>query len=219
MRVRLGDVLSYAIVPALPRTDLTETTAQTLLDFIERTESWHAIAGLARFGAAGVCTDDIVAVVRRGIAASNFEHVAGACGSIRRWSELTAEAQAVPPLLIERVISILEVGQKDSVHPLLDVMRRLLMAGALQDSDKARLLQILEDLRLSTRYADIDLESRKAVSASLVRVECVKLVRRLKAMGFDNGTIADWLRDAREDPLPEVRFGAEEGNDDPDVEG
>lgn len=219
MRVRLGDVLGYAIVPALPRTDLTETTAQTLLDFIERTKSWHAIAGLARLGAAGICTDDIVAVIRRGIAASNFEHVAGACGAIQRWSELTSETQAIPPLLIERVISILEVGQKDSVHPLLDAMRRLLRAGVLQDRDKARLLQILEDLRLSTRYADIDLESRKAVSASLVRVECVKLVRQLKAMGLDHGTITDWLRDARQDPLPEVRFAADDGNDDPDMNG
>ena len=220
MRVRLGDVLTYAIIPALPISDVTETTAQILLEFIERTKSWHAIAGLSRFGAAGICGDKVVAVIRRGIAASDFRLVAGACGAIRLWAERKGmqDAQAVPRVLIEQAISILEVGQKDSVHPLLDVVRRLLLANALQDNDKQRLLQILEDLRVSTRYAEIDLESRKAVSVSLVRVECVKLVRALEAIGLEHSAIRDWLCDARNDPLPEVRFAVEQGNGDPGID-
>jgi hypothetical protein len=53
------------------------------------------------------------------------------------------------------------------------------------------------------------------IPANPLRVaeECVKLVRALGATGLENNTIRDWISDARNDPLPEVRFVIDEIND------
>src|SRR4029077_4974119 len=76
----------------------------------------------------------------------------------------------------------------------------------LLDEDLKRLMQTISMIRSEFRYENVDFDTMRAVSVSLVRAECVKLAARLKGRIADDGTLQGWNDDAKSDALPEVRF-------------
>jgi len=79
----------------------------------------------------------------------------------------------------------------------------------LSDKSKHDLVDALEDLLDATQYQTLDIESRKAVSNSLVRAQCVKLANALMTAGAQSHVLSDWIEQSKSDPLPEVRFSLE----------
>ncbi len=69
-------------------------------------------------------------------------------------------------------------------------------------------MRALALVRDDTKYTNIPLDSRRAVTISLIRQECVKIAKLLRSRIADDGTLASWIEEARADPLPEVRFEA-----------
>jgi hypothetical protein len=82
----------------------------------------------------------------------------------------------------------------------------LLKENFLTAEDFDRLMKALSKIRLEFRYEDVDFDSVRAVSISLVRAECVKLAVALKDRVTDDGTLQAWIEEAKSDSLPEVRF-------------
>ncbi len=83
----------------------------------------------------------------------------------------------------------------------------LIKDGTLTGEDMTRLTCTLSDLREDTKYSSVLLDSRRAVSISLVRQQCVRLAQLLKQKISDDGTLDGWLEEGHSDPLPEVRAG------------
>jgi len=210
-RVRriIGDAVSLAIVPAMSATDLTAERANAVLRSIEEAEIGRARGCLPYFlNASSNVPDEIVRSLRRGVIGSTFDDVAGATGAIEKWIDLLPQG-AAPPLpeqLVEQVVSALETRREPGLNALLQCTRRLMEENLLGTAHRARLAEALGDLRVETIYANIDPDSREAVSISLVRAECVKLARALDRIGAGGTVAAAWIAAAEADPLPEVRF-------------
>jgi len=108
--------------------------------------------------------------------------------------------------LIEQLLSMIETRQEEALHILLNAAVSLVKDRMLTGEDVSRLMRSLSDLRDDTQYAEVILSSRRAVSISLVRQQCVRLAKILEQKVADDGTLQGWLEDGQSDPLPEVRF-------------
>jgi hypothetical protein len=71
-------------------------------------------------------------------------------------------------------------------------------------------MQSLTMMRSEFCYENVEFDTMRAVTVSLVRAECVKLADALKGRVADDGTLQGWNEEARSDPLPEVRFALTE---------
>jgi hypothetical protein len=86
---------------------------------------------------------------------------------------------------------------------------KLLQLDFFGPEELKRLAAMVFEIR-GIRYADIEPNTMEAVSGSLVRAECVKLAIALKERIADDGSLQAWIDEAKNDPLPEVRFSLTE---------
>lgn len=209
MRHCIGDILTDVVVPAMGLSDRTNQRARMLLEFVDRTRAWRSLPGLPYFVAmVPSLTDDIATAIRRGLVGSDHQHVGSAAMALVQWGRLVREGilTEFPRALVDQLIATIETRHEQALHSLLSAALSLLKDGFLITPDQVRLMQALADLLVETQYADVDLDGRKAVSVSLIRVECAKLAAALQAHVHDDGTLRRWVDDAKSDPLPEVRF-------------
>jgi hypothetical protein len=207
-----ASALARLVVPSLAPEDRTEKRANELLAFIKDPSTSTALPALPYFAHLPVVRPEIVRRIRRAIAGRHFEEVAGGAMAIEKWASLFApeSAEGLPDQLIEHLISSIETGQSVGLHALLLCARKLLELHWLRVRDAPRLEEVLGDLIVATSYEAIDFESKKAVSISLVRAECVRLAHALKVDGASGTNAEAWLTTANSDPLPEVRFAHHE---------
>ena len=118
--------------------------------------------------------------------------------------------KAIPRRLIEQLLSMIETRQEEGLHLLLYAAGTLTEGATLSEKDMTRLRHALSELREATKYSSVLLDSRRAVSISLVRQQCVRLATLLKEKILDDGALAAWVEEGRSDPLPEVRFSLQE---------
>jgi SIR2-like domain len=209
MRLAAGYLLTMAVVPALRAEERTETRAWSLLAFITRTRSWPSLGALPLFvpSVEGV-RDDIIAMIRRGLVGSESHHVGSAALAIKEWARLVRNGTVaeLPRSLVEQLIATIETHNEIGLSAMLDAARTLLTDNFLLEEDLKRLMHTMSVIRSEFRYENVDLNTIRAVSVSLVRAECVKLAADLKGRIADDGTLQGWQDDAKSDPLPEVRF-------------
>jgi hypothetical protein len=211
VRRQVGEVLSFAVVPAMTSEDRSEARLQALLGFINRTKSWRAVASLPNFlESVSPIQERIVREIHRGLSAAEYLRIGGAATALVQWSHLvrTHGLMTPPRRLTEQLLSMIETRQEEGLHVLLNTAVALIEEGTLLEEDMVRLKDTLPDLREETKYSSVLLNSRRAVSISLVRQQCVRLAQRLIQKISDDGTLAAWLEEGRSDPLPEVRFAA-----------
>jgi SIR2-like domain len=209
MRLAAGYLLTMAVVPALRAEQRTEQRACNLLAFVTRTRSWTSLGALPLFlpSAQGV-RDDIISIIRRGLIGSESQHVGSAAMAISGWAKLVRDGTGpeLPRSLVEQLIATVETCREIGLSAMLDAARTLLKDDFLLDEDLKRLMQTISMIRSEFRYENVDFDTMRAVSVSLVRAECVKLADALKGRVADDGTLEGWNDDAKSDPLPEVRF-------------
>ncbi|SDI80676.1 SIR2-like domain-containing protein [Paraburkholderia phenazinium] len=211
MLTLVGPILGNAVIPAMTDADRTEQRARALLEFISRTKAWHGLLGLPYFLVASPSMIyEVATMVRRGLVGTLHQRVANATAALVRWAALVKDRvlSELPSALIEQLIATIETRHEHGLHTLLDAAFVLLKDGFIRDARPVRLMGAIADLLVETEYADIDIASRKAVSVSLVRVECVKLAMALREHVDDDGTLSAWINAGKYDPLPEVRFSA-----------
>jgi hypothetical protein len=208
----VSEAMTFALVPAMTREDRNEARLRALLDFIRRTKSWRAVAALPNFlEPVPTMEESIVLAVHRGLSAAEHVRISGAATALIRWSHLirTHALMTIPRKLIEQLLSMVETRQEEGLHVLVNAAVTLIEDGTLSEEHMARLMHTLSELREETKYSSVLLDSRRAVSISLVRQQCVRLAQLLKQKISDDGTLAAWLEEGRSDPLPEVRFSAQ----------
>ena len=213
MRLAAGYLLTTAVVPALRAEQRMEQRARNLMTFITRTRSWTSLGALPLFlSSAQQVRDDITSIVRRGLIGSESQHVGNAALAISGWAKLVRDGTVpeLPRSLIEQLMATLETCREIGLSAMLAAARTLLKDNFLLDEDFKRLLETLSMIRSEYRYENVDFDTMRAVSVSLVRAECVKLAAALKGCVADDGTLQGWIDDAKSDALPEVRFALSE---------
>jgi hypothetical protein len=209
MRLAAGYLLTMAVVPALTAEQRTEQRARNLMAFITRTGSWTSLGALPLFlPSAQEARDDIISIIRRGLIGSESQHVGSAALAISGWAKLVRNGTVpeLPRSLVEQLMATVETCREIGLSAMLDAARALLRDNFLLDEDLKRLMETISMIRSEYRYENVDFDTMRAVSVSLVRAECVKLADALKGRVADDGTLQGWNDDAKTDPLPEVRF-------------
>jgi len=208
-RVLLGQVLSKLIVPAMDSSDLTTTRGEALIAFIKQAEVWSALVALPHFvSSVTAWNTEVELLLRRSMVSSNFQQAASASLALVTWGQLAKRrhTRTVPWPLIEHLISAIETRHEPGLQVHLQAAGSLYLDGFLKMASTNRLVQALDDLRVETRYERVALDTRAAVSVSLVRSECAKLAKLLLSHGRDEPSLQSWLSEATLDALPEVRF-------------
>ena len=154
---------------------------------------------------------DVISILRTGLLGSEAQHVASAAEAIVDWAKLVRDGTLpeLPRSLVEQMIAAIEAGRV-GLSALLASAQKLLKLDFLTAEDLIRLRQTISRIRRELRYEDVDFDTMEAVSVSLVRAECVKLAVLLKNRIADDGTLQAWIDEAKDDPLPVVRFSLTE---------
>lgn len=204
-----GTLLSSVVVPSMPADDRTEPRVRALLEFLTKTGSWAGLTALPFFApSVPSATNDIVAIVRSSLVSAGFQRPGSAALAIVEWSKLVREGVLldVPRLLIEQLLTTIEMNPEAGLQAMLGAAQSLLEDGSLIEGDLERLTRAIGQIRQQFPYDQVRFDSARAVSISLVHAECVKLAVALKGKVADDGTLQAWVEEARADPLPEVRF-------------
>ena len=208
VRRQAGIVLADLYTPALNATAKTEERASRLRTWILKSREWHGLQALPEFlEALPHLVDDVATLIRRALVGSYSHRVGNGALTLKKWATLARKGSStsLPDSLIDQLISTIETRHEHGLQPLLYTARYLLEQHFISPSGVSRLLQALGELWFETQYIDTDPISRKAISLSLVRAECVKLAYLMTSRTVDDGTLKKWMETSKSDPLPEVR--------------
>ena len=204
-------------MPALEVSERTEQRARNLIAFIARARSWPSLRALPYFlPSTAALTTDSISALRTGLLGSESQHVGNAAEAIVGWAKLVRNGALpeVPRSLVERLIAAIEARRAIGLSAMLAAARSLLELGVLEEEDLKRLRETISEIRREVRYEDVALDTMDAVSASLVRAQCVRLAVTLKDRVPDDGSLQAWIDEASVDSLPEVRFSLMEPSED-----
>lgn len=213
MGLTAGHLLTMGVVPALSAAERTEQRARNLMGFATRTRSWTSLGALPLFWtSAQGARNEIISIIRRGLIGSESQHVGNAALAIISWAKLVRNGTVpdLPRALVEQLIVTVEACRENGLSTMLGAARTLLKDDFLREEDLQRLMQSLSMIRSEFRYENVEFDTMRAVTVSLVRAECVKLAAALKGRVVDDGTLQGWDDEAQSDPLPEVRFALAE---------
>lgn len=208
-----GDLIGQVFLPELAITELNEQRREKLFAFVFRSHSWSGLSGAVYFLVADPDKEDAIAkVIEKGIASSVHNRVANAAMALLKWVDV-ATARGIPPLpvsITKKLIRLIEAKHEHGLNSLLYAALVLQRTKNLDLDNQTALIAALSDLLEETKYDAVDIETRKAVSISLVRAQCIRLAAALTDAGHTDSVLIDWAREAELDPLPEVRFSLHE---------
>jgi hypothetical protein len=135
--------------------------------------------------------DEIISIICSGLIGSESQHVGSAALAISGWAKLVRDGMApeLPRSLVERLIATVETCREIGLSAMLNSARTLLKDNFLLDEDLKRLMQTISMIRSEFRYENVEFDTMRAVSISLVRAECVRLADALKGRVADDGTL------------------------------
>ncbi|HEY8158750.1 MAG TPA: SIR2 family protein [Methylobacter sp.] len=208
----IGNALSYAIAPVLSNVAKTVERFEQLKSFYEEVEAaFFVIPAFVYF----VPINEGIAVIVEKIICKSLQcrdarEVSYATIALQKWMELP-EAASLLQLnsLISRLIVIIESGRTVGLQQLLWVAGELFKKQRLSDEQVVRLIEAIPNVFNAADYANIDPNSREAVSASSIREACVQLTNTLVSQYPNDSALQDLLKESKTDALPEVRFAIE----------
>ena len=205
----LSYILRNIVVPSLAAQDRTPERARGLLEFIRDVPAGVAVGALPYFcGDQSGMQAEIIHGIQQAIVGRTEEDVSGGALAVETWALQGSACAGVafPSQLADRVVSAVESGRETGLTMLLRCTRKLTVAGMLPEQTRSRASNALGDLLVEQNYGQIEPDSRRSVSVSLIRAECVRLAHALEDAGTSGVHSKAWLTVAEIDPLPEVRF-------------
>ena len=204
----IGEALSYSIIPSLDPNDITVQRFEEVLTFYTDIGALPVIIALPYFTG---LNSDIVAIVetiiRKGMQGRTAHEVGWSAHALHKWKELAADQKVPPPpdSLLSKMIYLIESGRTVGLHSLLWYADEMLKKNWLSPADVDVLADCVPDLFDAADYSDIRPSSTKAVTASLIRENCVKLAVDVMNVA-PRKKLEAIIEAAKGDALPEVRF-------------
>lgn len=205
----IGNALSYAIAPALSDEVKIIERLEQLKAFNEEIEG--AISVLPAFVYFARINDSVASAIEKliqnALQGRDASEVSYAAIALQKWIGLS-EATCAPQLtrLVSRLITIIESGRTVGLQQLIWATGKLFKNERLSEDQVATLIEAISNAFNVADYANIEPNSREAISASSIREACVKLANILISQYPDNLSLQNLLNESKMDALPEVRF-------------
>jgi len=208
----IGKALAYAVVPALPLDALEQENFYKLLSFHSEVDAPDTIIALSRFAANNSAfVGHVEKLIRQNLQGHTPSKAAPATFALLKWREI--QASPTTDRLISRLIYLLGANLGESLSALLWTAGQLYIKGYLSNNDIESLTETVPWVFDSADYKSIAPHSREAITISLVRAECVKLAQSILARNQNESSeLRRIVDEAKQDPLPEVRFALDMDN-------
>ncbi len=202
----IGKALAYAVVPALPLEALEQENFHKLLAFHLEVDAPDAIIALSRFAASNSAFNgQVEKLIRQDLQGRAPSKVAPSAFALLKWREI--QSSPATDRLTSRLIYLLGANLGEGLPALLWTAGQLYAKNWLSNDDIESLTESVPWVFDSVDYKNIAPSSREAISASLVRSECVKLARSIISISQnEDRELLRIIDEAKQDPLPEVRF-------------
>lgn len=202
----IGSALGKSIVPALPAKALTEDNFQKLQVFYTETKSPEAILAFPYFAAVqSAFVARAEGFIRQGLQQKNVNTVASASHALLKWRELAHSPTT--DRLTPRLTYLIGSNRVVGLAALLWTCNQMYNKSYLSADDIESLVEILPVVFDNADYSAVAASSPEGISVSLVRAECVRLVKSILSSGHDGSSeLLRVLEEAKQDALPEVRF-------------
>lgn len=202
----IGKVLARSIAPALSSTALNEENFQKLHVFYDGFEAPETLIAFIYFAVADESfIERVEKLIRQGLYAKDANTTAYSSYAILKWREL--QESPVIDKWILRLIYLIGSGHIIGLPALLWTANEMCDKGYLKKEELESLAEIVPVVFDNSDYKNIALYSRESVSISLVRAACVRLARSiLDKKNYNKNELLRVLEEAKQDPLPEVRF-------------
>lgn len=207
----IGQVLSYSIVPALPKSAFNEENFQKLCVLYAEIGESEVLIAFSYFAASSeIFVDRVGNMIKKKFQSNDANNLANASYALLTWRDLK-NCPAVNSL-IKRFIYFIVSNRIQGLAALLWTANQMYERKYLSSEDVESLVEILPIIFDSTDYERIEPNSKESISVSFVRAACVRLARDiLKDTSEKNTELLKILEIARQDALPEVRFAEFEG--------
>ncbi|HNV59056.1 MAG TPA: hypothetical protein PKH72_05340, partial [Rhodoferax sp.] len=207
---QVGRSLCLCVLPALPSAEITELRFEQLMALYTDVHASSVVMALPFFtGLSDRITNLVASLIRKGMRGHSSGEVSWSAHALYQWTSLAAAGNAPKPPenLFMQLGNLIESKRNVGLTALLWTAGELLKKNWLPASEAKILVECLPELFHSVDYKNIDPTSEEAVTASLIRAQCVGLTLELVKKSPDQ-TLVDLIETAKEDPLPEVRFAS-----------
>ena len=212
----LGDALASTILPSLAAYGVDDDRVR---NFLYRAQPFHGSSRtrnesvpelIAALPALVTCNegfaDEVINTIQKGLISQRRSVVNAGLTAVMWFERLSQQGLVeVPKELIEETISICLMRREPGLVYALHRARILVEAGLVSPSDKNRLVNSLDLMRVETNYENW-LDKSRDQDVGVIRKYSARLAMALRESGIDESVLADWLEDVRSDPMPEVRF-------------
>jgi hypothetical protein len=200
----IGEALAYSIVPVLSVDALTQQNFDKLLAFHSGANSPSSVIALSYFASTNDAWSlQVEKIIRQGLQGRDANEVAFAAFALFKWREI--KLSPATDRLTSRLVYLLGANLSAGLSSLLWIAGQMYINGYFSDNQIELLVESVPVVFDSALYDSISPSGREAVSISLVRAECAKLAQMLLDKN-KNDELLRILDEARNDPLPEVRF-------------
>lgn len=154
-------------------------------------------------------TDPVASLVektlRQALQHQDAKFVSYAAYAIREWR--TRVDSPITRRLVSLLVMLFGPQRLSALPEIIESLRMLLERGRLSAEESGSLIDTLPVVFDCTRYDATGDLGYEAATISIVRTKCVQLARSLSANRTEPcGELARVMVEAKEDPLPEVRF-------------
>ena len=207
-RELIGEVLAHSVVPSLSNDARTNKNFDKLLSFHREVDSPETVVAFAYFAAADQrFKSKVEAVIRKGLQHKDSNTVAYASYALLKWTELSG--QSVTARLTSTLIYMIGSSRSVGLPALLWTANQMYNKSYLSERDVDELVKTLPVIFYDASYRNVPHGSRDAVSISLLRAACVRLAGDVTGKtNIQDESLLRLMEEARNDPLPEVRFAA-----------
>lgn len=219
--ILIGEILHFVIVPALSDKEKNQIRFDALCKFYNEVQSEITIQTIVLFVLANPKWQiDVKKLINKNLKSRDERVISNTVYAILTWgkglqsdkTKLTNSFNRVIRPLVIKLLNFVDLGQTLGLSTILYVIDEMFNNNWLINKDIDILVENLPQIFANTDYLKFKDSDKEVIMISTLRANCIKLARDiLKNYNSDLLELQKMLRDAKKDPLPEVRF-AESNN-------
>ena len=203
--VLIGRCLSSTVLPSSTVFERGISAAKELLERVEEPgRSFLILAAMVVASRVSELRVEATRVLQKGLISQDPDTIGIALNTVLWLQEVE---NSVPEELVQDTLSICLMRREPGLLGALVCVRKFVEGEKLLQEETPRLIAALELLWTETEYSNW-LDEARGADVGLLRQAVVKLCQALHETGVEDQFLAECIRNAGIDPMPEVRFVA-----------
>jgi hypothetical protein len=206
LEVAIARALSTTVVLSMPLEQLTDERCQRLFERLgDGTMPSLVMALPALVERRTDHADRSYRAIRDGLSSQQEQIVTSALNAMRFLVQIWGhEPSLVEPFLVSEVVSLCLMRREPGLASALRMAAQMVKARLVPAEERQRLMDGIEAIRQETRY-DLRYDEQNRSDVGLIRRAAIQLCEALKEAGEIRPVLVQWISEAVQDPLPEVR--------------